>query len=427
MLVAGAGTLVFNGNPLVRFDGYYALSDLLEIPNLWSRSRAAAGHLVRVRLLGMREGVDPAHDGRERAWLIAYALASTLYRVLICGALLLFLGNWGGGGGIAIGMLAVVSWLLWPALRSSASLYRDAADAAPARVAIAAGALTVAIAVAAFVPLPDHERAEGIVEPSQLAYVYIADEGVVESVLPSGSAVSPDGAPIARARNVELEAQRDGLDAELRLVELDRSLAEVEDPGQARALGEKERVVREEIRRVRERIARLELRAPFAGRWLAPDVERMNGAFVRPDPKTPLGVVASDAGIVVRVVTDQTLGPRIAEELGEGAAASVRPRGRPDLGFDGVIERIVSGGQAQLPAASLGTAGGGALATNPRDPQGLRPDERFFEVRVRPRDGAAPALLTGQRAVVRFALAPRPALAQLWTAARQLVQRRLRI
>ena len=83
--------------------------------------------------------------------------------------------------------------------------------------------------------------------------------------------------------------------------------------------------------------------------------------------------------------------------------------------------------QSQLPSASLGSAGGGLLATNPHDPKGLRPDERFFEVRVRPQPGEAPPLLTGQRAVVRFSLARRPALAQLWTSVRQLVQRRLRI
>lgn len=427
MLVAGVGTLVFNGNPLVRLDGYYALSDLIEIPNLWGRSRAAVNHLLRARLLGIRDGVDPARDPRERLWLVGFALVSGVYRVLICVALVLFLGEWGGGAGIALALLAVTSWFLWPAARSAAALYRDAAAAPAPRVARVGAALALAIGVAAFVPLPDHERAEGIVEPARMAYVYLADEGVLERVLPSGSRVQPDGAALAISRNHDLEAQRDSLDAELQLVRLDRARADVADPALAQALGEKERVVRDETRRVRERIGRLEVRAPFAGRWVAPDVERLTGAFVRPDPQTPLGVVASDDGIVVRVVADQTLGPRLAAELGEGASASVRLRDRPDLHFDGVIERIVSGGQSQLPSASLGTAGGGQLATNPRDPKGLRPDERFFEVRVRPLDGEAPALLTGQRAVVRFTLAPRPAFAQLWTVARQLVQRRLRI
>ena len=39
MLIGGVSTILFNGNPLLRFDGYYVLADLLEIPNLADRAK----------------------------------------------------------------------------------------------------------------------------------------------------------------------------------------------------------------------------------------------------------------------------------------------------------------------------------------------------------------------------------------------------
>ena len=81
MVVAGISTVLFNGNPLLRYDGYYILSDLLEIPNLAQRATRYWGHLVYsyvFRTEGLPEFV--ATPG-ERIWLLLYAPASFLYRI----------------------------------------------------------------------------------------------------------------------------------------------------------------------------------------------------------------------------------------------------------------------------------------------------------------------------------------------------------
>ena len=80
MVLCGVSTLVFNGNPLLRFDGYFVLSDLIGVPNLDTRSRNQLLYLLRRYLLGMpgQRGADERPG--ERFWLVGYGFASLIYR-----------------------------------------------------------------------------------------------------------------------------------------------------------------------------------------------------------------------------------------------------------------------------------------------------------------------------------------------------------
>jgi len=70
MLVAGVSTLIFNGNPLLRYDAYYILADLIEIPNLAQRSLQYWGHLLERALLRNDEAPPPEASRGERAWFL---------------------------------------------------------------------------------------------------------------------------------------------------------------------------------------------------------------------------------------------------------------------------------------------------------------------------------------------------------------------
>jgi len=73
LFLCGASSLLFNGNPLLRFDGYHLLCDLLEMPNLAVRSQAYWTHLM-LRLLGGTDGAPAPEMARgEHKWLLLYA------------------------------------------------------------------------------------------------------------------------------------------------------------------------------------------------------------------------------------------------------------------------------------------------------------------------------------------------------------------
>ena len=93
IFVASVSTLLFNGNPLLRFDAYYVLSDLLEIPNLGQRSRNYLYYLVKRYCWGLRRAQNPAYTYGERIWFVFYGIASIAFRVFICIRILLFLND----------------------------------------------------------------------------------------------------------------------------------------------------------------------------------------------------------------------------------------------------------------------------------------------------------------------------------------------
>ena len=74
MIICTVNTLLINGNPLMRYDGYYILSDLVEVPNLWQRSREALRHFWSNWLLGQPTVEDPLLPATQRPWLAAYAV-----------------------------------------------------------------------------------------------------------------------------------------------------------------------------------------------------------------------------------------------------------------------------------------------------------------------------------------------------------------
>src|SRR4029077_13640502 len=80
IVVAGISTVIFNGNPLLRYDGYYILSDLLEIPNLAQRATRYWGHLVYSYLF-RTEGQEFSGTPGERAWFLFYAPSAFAYRM----------------------------------------------------------------------------------------------------------------------------------------------------------------------------------------------------------------------------------------------------------------------------------------------------------------------------------------------------------
>ncbi len=100
MVVCGLGTVLLNGNPLLRYDGYFILSDLVDIPNLWQESRDA----IKRRLASWLLGVDPATPlwSPERTlFKLLYGVSSMIYRALVVATIAVFLfrilSGWGLG------------------------------------------------------------------------------------------------------------------------------------------------------------------------------------------------------------------------------------------------------------------------------------------------------------------------------------------
>ena len=433
IFIGSVSTILFNANPLLRYDGYYILSDLLEIPNLAQRGKEYIYYLVRKYVWKVRQARNPAHTPGERVWLSVYAVASMIYRIIISVAILLFVSNKLPLFGALLAVMAVVAWVIVPIgkfinyLASNGELVRVRSRAVLSTLAVP----VVILAALGLIPAPDRSYTEGFAEPTQLAIIYPATEGFLETYVPSGQIVSPEGQPLARLVNPELEAERKSWAAQKIGFEERRALFRAkQDLASAHAVEGQIEAADQKIRRLDEQLANLDIRAPFEGQWNAPALDLIHGGYL--DRQHPIGVVTG-GDLRVRALAGQDVVGLLRAEGQK--AVEMRIDGYPDQTFTGTVTRFFEVGLDKLPSPALGFAGGGSIAISPEDTHGLKPTERVFEIQIAPdpvrsldpyRAGPV-ALMAGQRVIIRFQAAPKPYLAQWWRSVLQLVQRRFKV
>ena len=127
VILAGVTTLLFNANPLIRFDGYYVFSDWLEIPNLGQKANRYLGYLLNRHVFGVEDGLTPPHlTPGEAPWLAGYAVTSFLYRMLIAVGIILMIAGQFFFVGVLLALWAAYSMLILPLLRQVRFLAHDA-------------------------------------------------------------------------------------------------------------------------------------------------------------------------------------------------------------------------------------------------------------------------------------------------------------
>ena len=384
----------------------------------------------------MKQAQNPAHTPGEKFWLPTYGIASTIYRVFIVTAILLFVAGKLFIVGVILALAALVTWLLVPLGKF---LHYLGTSGELARVRLRAVLSTLAVVTAilisvGFIPVADHSRAEGVVEPSRLAIVYMEADGFVTDFMSSDHKVTREGPPLLKAQNRDLETQLEQLQMQREQLRAQKRLAQTREVAGAQILSKQIEALEEQIQRVEDQLRSLELHSPIKdeGIWIAPNIERFKGAFVRRG--TRVGLVASLDDLFIRATADQQVAARlIAEAKGTYGTVQIRVKGRPDIELQGTIQEILQAGQERLPSAALGYAAGGSMATEPTDERGTRTTEKFFEIHIKPmvsegtKNEESVRLFSGQRVIVRFETLPKPLMVQWWRSLLQILQRRFNI
>ena len=247
-------------------------------------------------------------------------------------------------------------------------------------------------------------------------------DGQVRQFLPTQSPVR-QGDRLVQAENFELERELDELIARGNGYRVACKAAEkAKNAAEQRIRLEQIQAVDQRIRNVKEELDALTVRAPWAGTWVSPNIDRMKDLYVR-EGET-LGLVASLNEVIIRAVAQQEV-PTDLMRAGAGAEVEVRVKGRPKPQFLARIKAILPAGHTRLPSQALGYAMGGSIRTATDDRRGIEAAKRFFEIHLSPDLSAEEAqLLSGQRVIVRFAMPERPWIFQIWRWVRQLVLRR---
>lgn len=428
LFVASVSTVLFNANPLLRYDGYYILSDLLDLPNLFGRSMRMWQYLVERRVFGVRESAgvqSPAATRAEAFWLTVYGVLTLGYRIVVFAGILMFVGSRYLVVGLLMAAACAVSWVVVPVVRlaryvaSNPRLYRRRARAGLTLGAAAA----LLLGLVGAVPFRVRVVAPGVVVSARHTVVTAETAGSLEAILAEPGSRVRGNDPLVRLSAPELDyaieaarAQREEAEA------LIRQSLDVE-PANLEPLRSSLAAVEARLADLEARRAALTVRARQDGVWAAPGLEDLRGSWI--GRGGVLGELVEPADLRFTAAIAQGDASRLYAE--QVRRAVVKLHGQAGTPLRAARLEVLPGERTRLPNAALGWRAGGDVAVDPADASGLRTKEPFFEVRATLEPAAGAAVAHGHTGRICFEFAGEPLWQQWSRKLRQIIQRRYQL
>jgi putative peptide zinc metalloprotease protein len=407
-LIAGVSTLLFNGNPLLRFDGYYVLGDLLEIPNLGSRSNRYIGYLLKRYLVKIPDQQSPATSAGEAFWLAWYGPVSFVYRVIVSIRIAFFVAAKFFFIGVCLAIWGLYSSFAAPIFRIARQVFSDPAlcNYKGRIAALAATFLAIIVVVVLLVPLPFFTVTEGVVQTPEQGVVYAGGDGFVTALLAQPGQVVTPGMVLVKFENLEIEAK--AREAEARLREFQARLDEsmVRDRTAAGIFMDEVERIKSELAWLRDRQDALLVKSRAEGFFVLPDAENIIGRFYRQG--SPLGYVADYNRMVIQTLVSQDQVDRIRKDT---VRLTVRLASSTDREREAGISRQVPAASRELPSPVLSLEGGGGIALDPKAKERPMAFNSMFRFEVSLPGVKLPRI--DERVFVRFEHSPEP-LAYRW-------------
>lgn len=427
MLIASVSTILFNANPLLRYDGYYILSDFWEIPNLQRKSSEYTLGLIKRHIFRVKQQ-HPLPPPGQRVQLFIYAITSSCYRIFISLAIayMLFylLPQEIKLIGLLMGAGALIMFLVVPMFKAIKYLATDPElHRKRARAWAFTGAVTAAVVVAiGVINFPVTVRAEGIIEAAQRARIFVETPGFVDEIrVKDGDWVEAGQVLMVlsnRQESTELAKQQD----ELAVTELQIRESLATDPAAYNVYVERKKRLSAIYEQQKQRVDRLVIRAPIAGKIVAPDLHNLAGAYLPASQEVMQ--IAQEGELEAFVLIENSERQRL-DDAGN-YTAELRVVG--DLDTRVPVEHknitILPAAKREVRSAALTHLGGGAQQPDASDPSRPATANPQFEARIRfpnnnPETGEP--YYPGQRVYVRFKTAyPEPLAVQWYRWFRQL-------
>ena len=429
MLVASVSTVIFNANPLLRYDGYYILSDWLEIPNLRQKSSEYAlglikRHLFRVKLQ------QPLPPVVQRVWLFFYAITSSIYRVFVGFAIMMLVYFQIPVLGVLMALGGLITWALVPVFKTTKYLLLEPElhRKRPRAIAFTLGMVAAVVILIGLIRFPVNIDQVGVIEPVTKEIIRGRTSGFVTRL-----GTHPDGRPLKDgdvvkkgqvlwyAEDKKLDTQIEAYKSQVEQLDIELREATSEDPLKRDVLVQQLKISREQLADAEQRRDELTVRAPFDGQLIAPNLHEMTNRYLAQGAEAAMVADTSKVEVVTLVEqrdSEQVLNARHPK-------TEIRPSGMLATILYGTA--IEDRGPAHDYAAhpALTQLGGEEIAVDPQDPSGKKLATPQFELRVKLSDADA-RFVPGQKAYVRFKLDRQPLIEQWGRRFWQLIQQEQR-
>ncbi len=409
-LVGSVSTLLFNGNPLLKFDGYYVLSDWLEMPNLADRSKRFLADWTKRRLFGVQ--IESAGDmPGEKAWLTSYGIAAFLYRVVLTLTIAYFIS----AEYFVVGVL-LAAWLLGlqvvlPVLKSMQYLASSPElGMHRVRAVSVTAALAAIVGLGLFgVPVPNHTTAKGVVWLPEQALVRVDAPCLVDTVAVASGQWVQAGEPL-------FTCERDELEGELELARAAYDEIEVRKWAASATARVDRSAFENELATWRAKIALLQEK--LSGRTV---VAARAGQVAFADERDLLGRFFEHGDVAAYLVPREERSIRVAlaqSEVGDVQRSvehvEIRFAQAPQRAFVSTMRRETPAASYTVASPSLTSAGGGDHAADPGDESGTTTVDSVFDFELAMPE-EAPPVLVGSHVHVRFSHSKQPLGSRLLT------------
>ncbi len=423
VIIGSLSTLLFNGNPLLRYDGYYIFLDAVEIPNLAQRSLNYLGYIIKRYLFGIKHLESPHAGPGERFWLVTYSIAAFIYRLFIYTSIILFISGKFFFVGIILALWAFTSMFILPIVKriqflAASPMLRHSRTRA---VAVTAVVLLLVGVLLFAVPAPLRTRSEGIVWIPEQAMVRAGTDGFIERIEAVPDSQVDKGDVLIVCSDPLLVANVEILQARVAGLKHRYDSERYSDQVKARITLEELDTVRADLARSRERLAELQIRSNGGGKFVLPGAADLPGRYVRKgdlvafvlDIERPVvrAVVSQDDVDLLRK-SDRGVQVRLAEHI--------------DKIYDAEVVREIPGAVERLPSTVLGVAGGGEIAMDPRDAGGLTSLESMFQLDIKLKQPVS-GVNVGGRVYIRFDHGVKPLGFQWYRGIRRLFIKRFHV
>lgn len=397
-MIGAVSTIIFNANPLLKFDGYFVLQDLIEIPNLYSRSSAWYRYAFKRYVLKLPEAASPQTAGGEQRWFAFYGVAAFVYRCIVMLSIIGFLMGKYLILGIVLAIWAVIQMAILPLfnlikyLVSSPEL--DSRRGSVFRYSSIAA--MAASAVVFLLPLPQSTPASGIVWVPEQGQLYASTNGFVDKVFVQPGSNVKVGDLLAELADPDLALQLEVEQSRLAGISIEQQIALREGTAEYAQLKADEELQQELVDHLRARTEQLSVRAQASGVFTLPDQNSLDGKYYKQGDL--IGHIVDPQNYIVQVVV-----PESDSALIHGAihSASIRLAERSGKRIQAHVSRKIPGADNRLPSAALGAKGGGGIAVATSDPKGLTTIEKVFHLQL---EAEKPLTVSGvgERAYVKL-------------------------
>lgn len=422
---ASVSSILFNINPLLKYDGYYMLSDVVDTPNLQQQGHMETNFFLEKFLFGRKDGISVASSKKESVLLILYSIVSTIYRFIVFGGLLFFVSTKLLLLAVIMGIYLFLSWMIVPFVKGVKYIVSGPGIARVRGRAILVSSTAIAgiILFLSGVPFPLRFKSPGILKAESFQNVTNNTAGVVRAVYVKSGDLVNKGDTLYTMDNKELELKRrEGL-AAIEEVEASYRLALFSSQDQLKSLQTQRQVLQEKLNHLDSQLVQLTIKAPIDGVWYSPSSVHFLNRWI---PKgTSVGqLINKDKFFFISAVSQREIGQLFLRQV-TGSVIRFKGQAGNEIEIDTMI--IIPMEQNRLPSSALGFMGGGEIAVKTGDSSGTEAAEPFYEVRMGIIEHKDVALMHGRTGIVSFSLGHQPLLWQWARKVRQLIQKNYKV